>query len=446
MKNWVKWQQRFFQTGQTLSLELRKQFLLELKMRLKENETRFLAALEQDLGKSSHEAYMTEIGVIYEEIDFTLKNLQKWVKPKKVPTPMTHIGAKSSIHSDPYGVVLVISPWNYPYQLTLSPLIGAVAAGNTVIVKPSEWAPATEQVLKDVLQAFPTEYLVVACGGPEVTQELVEQGPDYLFFTGSTQVGKMIMKQASEQLIPLTLELGGKSPVIVAKDCDLKQAARRVAFGKWTNAGQTCIAPDYALIDRAIYAPFIRELQLAITDFYGQKPLESSHYGKIISLKHFKRLKSYSSNLQTDESQLKIAPCILEEPNLNDPVMQEEIFGPILPVFPYTTLEEAISFVCERPKPLALYLFTKDHRTEQRILSKTSSGGVCVNDTLMHIATPYLPFGGVGASGMGQYHGKASFDTFSHQKSVLKQTTLFDLKFRYPGVKNGEKWVRRFFK
>ncbi|WP_099221059.1 aldehyde dehydrogenase [Listeria costaricensis] len=446
MENWVTWQRQFFQTGQTLSFDLRKQFLLELKMRLKQNEARFLAALEQDLGKSSHEAYMTEIGIIYEEIDFTVKHLRKWMKPEHVPTPMTHIGAKSLIYREPYGVVLVIAPWNYPYQLTLSPLIGAIAAGNTAIVKPSEWAPATERVLKEVLQAFPTEYLVVACGGPEVTQNLIEQGPDYLFFTGSTQVGKIIMKQASEQLIPLTLELGGKSPVIIAKDCDLKLSARRVAFGKWTNAGQTCIAPDYALIDRAVYAPFMRELERAVAEFYGEKPLESPHYGKIISLKHFKRLKSYSNALDVDESRLKIAPLIMEEPDLDSPVMQEEIFGPILPVIPYTTLDAALTFVCERPKPLALYLFTNDRRTEREVLKRTSSGGVCVNDTLMHIATPYLPFGGVGASGMGRYHGKASFDTFSHQKSILKQTTLFDLPFRYPGSNSGEKWLRRFLK
>ncbi len=442
----MKRQNAYFDEGHTKRFLHRKTTLENLAMLLKENEKLFLAALEKDLGKSSSEAYMTEIGMIYEEIAFALKHLKKWMRVEKVKTSLTHIGSKGFIHREPYGTVLVIAPWNYPYQLALAPLIGAIAAGNTVIVKPSELAPHTAQVLTHVLSRFREEIIAVVSGGVAETTELLEQKMDYIFFTGSTRVGKIVMQKAANHLTPVTLELGGKSPVVVMKDANISLAAKRIAFGKWTNAGQTCISPDYVLVQEDIYDEFKNALLEAITELYGGNPLASKAYGRIVNDAHFNRLLGYAKDALVDEANLKIAPYLLEEPDLDSSVMQEEIFGPILPIIRFKEAEDAVRFIRERPKPLALYLFTTSREIERKFIFKTSSGGVCINDTLMHVATPYLPFGGVGDSGFGHYHGEASFRTFSHEKSVLRQTNAFDMKFRYPNSKYREKLLRFFLK
>ncbi|WP_088810017.1 MULTISPECIES: aldehyde dehydrogenase [Listeria] len=439
-------QKAYFDEGHTKRFLHRKTTLENLAMLLKENEKLFLEALEKDLGKSNSEAYMTEIGIIYEEISFALKHLKKWMRVEKVKTSLTHVGSKGFIQREPYGTVLVVAPWNYPYQLALAPLIGAIAAGNTVILKPSELAPHTAQVLMHVLSRFREEIIAVVNGGVDVTTELLDQKMDYIFFTGSTHVGKIVMQKAANHLTPVTLELGGKSPLVVMNDANMKLAAKRIAFGKWVNAGQTCIAPDYVLVQDDIYDEFKAELREAITELYGGNPLMNEAYGRIVNEAHFKRLQSYVPDAFVDEANLKMAPYLLEAPDLDSPVMREEIFGPILPLIRFAETEDAIRFIRERPKPLALYLFTASRKIERKFLFKTSSGGVCINDTLMHIATPYLPFGGVGDSGTGNYHGEASFRTFSHEKSVLRQTTAFDMKFRYPNSKYREKLLRFFLK
>lgn len=439
-------QKSYFDEGHTKSYLHRKTTLENLKMLLRENENLFLDALQKDLGKSSSEAYMTEIGIIYEEISFALKHLKKWMRAEKVKTSVTHLGSKGFIHKEPYGTVLVIAPWNYPYQLALSPLIGAIAAGNTVILKPSELAPQTALVLEHVLSRFREEIIAVVNGGVETTTELLEQKQDYIFFTGSTHVGKIVMQKAATHLTPVTLELGGKSPLIITKDANIQLAAKRVAFGKWLNAGQTCIAPDYCFVQDEVYDAFKTALESAILDLYGDNPLENPEYGRIVNEAHFKRLLSYAPDAKVDEAKLKMAPYLLEEPDVDSPVMQEEIFGPILPLKRFTEVQDVILFIRERPKPLALYLFTTSREIERKFIFNTSSGGVCINDTLMHISTPYLPFGGVGDSGMGNYHGEASFRTFSHEKSVLRQTNAFDMKFRYPNSKHRENIVRFFLK
>ncbi|KHF34838.1 Aldehyde dehydrogenase [Paenibacillus sp. P1XP2] len=405
------------------------------------------------MNKSEFEAFSTEIGIVYEELAFTLKHLRRWMAPKRVRTALTHIGSRGRIIPEPYGTALIIAPWNYPFQLAVSPLIGALAAGNTALLKPSELTPATSALLADMLGGiYGEEYVAVVQGGPDVSQELLAQPVDYIFFTGSVNVGKIVMQAAAEGLIPLTLELGGKSPCIVHEDAELKLAARRIAFGKFTNAGQTCIAPDYVLAHRSIKNKLIPHLREAIRELYGPDPLFNPSYGRIVSEKHFKRLVSFLGNGniaagdRTDPDRLLIEPTLLDQATWDMPVMQEEIFGPILPILEYDDIQETVDMINARPKPLALYLFTRDAGTEKAVVGSVSYGGGCVNDTLMHIATPYLPFGGVGESGMGAYHGKGSFDTFTHYKSVLKQTTRFDIAFRYPSSKNGLKLLRKLMK
>lgn len=442
----VRRQKSYFAGNTTKTLEHRLETLRLLEGLLKENEGLFLDALEADLGKSADEAFMTEIGIVYEEIQFMKRHLKQWMKAKKVKTPMTHLGSKGWTILEPYGAVLVIAPWNYPFQLALTPLIGAIASGNTVVLKPSELAPKTADALFQVLSQFREEIMAVVLGDALLTTQLLRQPFDYCFFTGSSRVGKLVMQEAAKQLMPVTLELGGKSPLIVTKEADLKLAAKRVAFGKWINAGQTCIAPDYAFAQEDVYQEFKDELAQAIRKLYGEKPLENEKYGRIVNRAHFDRLIGYAADAQKDEETLKIAPFLLEKPDLDSAVMQEEIFGPILPLYPYRNLEEVLDFIKMRSKPLALYLFTKNRDLERKVLFETSSGSVCINDTLMQISTPYLPFGGVGASGMGSYHGYHSFRTFSHQKSILRQPNWLDFSFRYPHSKWRGKILRLLFK
>ncbi|MEH7203247.1 aldehyde dehydrogenase [Bacillus safensis] len=427
--------------------------LQDLKAAIKQHEKDILQALAHDLHKSEQEAYTTEIGMVYEEINHTIKHLHKWAKPTRAKTPLTHIGSKSMIIKEPYGSVLIIAPWNYPFQLALSPLVGAISAGNAVILKPSELTPAVSQVISTIMKrVFQEDHAAVVEGGVYVSTELLKLPFDYIFFTGSVAVGKVVMEAAAKHLTPVTLELGGKSPCIVMPDADIKLAAKRITFGKFTNAGQTCIAPDYLLVHESIKEKLLREMTACIRDFYGEHPETHPHFGKNVSQRHFDRLSQFLSNGmivtggQRNEHELKIAPTILDDITWEDPVMQEEIFGPILPVMTFDSLHEAAHMIKARPKPLALYLFTTNKDTESYILENLSFGGGCINDTLMHVATPYLPFGGVGESGMGRYHGKESFFTFTHEKSVLRQTNRFDFSFRYPNAKNGLDLVRKFLK
>lgn len=453
MSSLIQKQKHFYKSGITRPLAYRLEQLKKLRDALTANEKRIIEALNNDLNKSEFEAFSTEIGIVYEELAFTLKHLRRWMAPKRVRTALTHIGSRGRIIPEPYGTALIIAPWNYPFQLAVSPLIGALAAGNTALLKPSELTPATSALLADMLGGiYGEEYVAVVQGGPDVSQELLAQPVDYIFFTGSVNVGKIVMQAAAERLIPLTLELGGKSPCIVHEDAELKLAARRIAFGKFTNAGQTCIAPDYVLAHRSIKNKLIPHLREAIRELYGPDPLFNPSYGRIVSEKHFKRLVSFlgdgsiAAGGRTDPDRLRIEPTLLDQATWDMPVMQEEIFGPILPILEYDDIQETVDMINARPKPLALYLFTRDTGTEKAVVGSVSYGGGCVNDTLMHIATPYLPFGGVGESGMGAYHGKGSFDAFTHYKSVLKQTTRFDIAFRYPSSKNGLKLLRKLMK
>ena len=435
------------------SVQERIRILQDLKTKIKQHEKDILQALAHDLHKSEQEAYTTEIGMVYEEINHTVKHLHKWGKPSRVKTPLTHIGSKSMIIKEPYGSVLIIAPWNYPFQLALSPLVGAISAGNAVTLKPSELTPHVSNVIGTIVESvFQEDLAAVVEGGVDVSTELLKLPFDYIFFTGSVAVGKVVMEAAAKHLTPVTLELGGKSPCIVMPDADIKLAAKRITFGKFTNAGQTCIAPDYLLVHESIKEDLLREMTTCIRDFYGDQPETNPHFGKNVSQRHFDRLSQFLSNGtmvtggQRNEQELKIAPTILDHITWEDPVMQEEIFGPILPVISFDSLQEAADMIKARPKPLALYLFTTNKETEAYILDNLSFGGGCINDTLMHVATPYLPFGGVGESGIGRYHGKESFFTFTHEKSVLRQTNRFDFSFRYPNAKNGLDIVRKFLK
>lgn len=447
-------QKDFFAQGRTLALEARKEQLKRLKAAVKTYEQDILDALYADLGKAADEAFMTEIGLLYTEINEAIKRLGKWAKPKKVRTPLLFFGAKSFIIPEPYGTVLVIAPWNYPFQLAIAPVIGAIAAGNTVIVKPSELTPRVSEVLANVFKsAFDPSYAAVVEGGVDASRTLLSLPFDYIFFTGSVAVGRTVMESAAKRLIPVTLELGGKSPCIVHRDSNLKLAAKRIAYGKLMNAGQTCVAPDYVLVHEEVKTEFVQALTSAFRAFYGDHPIESGRYGKIVNERHFNRLVGYLQGGGTiahggryDREKLKIEPTLLDHVTWEHSVMQDEIFGPILPIMTYSRIEDVINVINNRPKPLALYLFTEDNAIERDVLARISFGGGCVNDTLMHLGTSNLPFGGVGESGMGSYHGQYSFDTFSHRKSVLKQTTRFDLSMRYPSDKSRIELLRKAMK
>ncbi|HBN08441.1 MAG TPA: aldehyde dehydrogenase family protein [Cyanobacteria bacterium UBA8530] len=435
----VEKQRRFFAIGKTRSVDFRIEQLLKLKAAIEGNEKKLLAALGKDLGKSEIEGYLSEIGLSLGEIDHMVRYLEQYARPKKVKTPLIYFGARSFVVSEPLGVVLILAPWNYPFQLLVSPLIGALAAGNCAVLKPSELAGNVSSAISEILRsAFPEEYLAVFEGGVETSTTLLDQKFDHIFFTGGEAVGKVVMKAAARHLTPVTLELGGKSPCIVEEDADLAIAARRIAWGKFLNAGQTCVAPDYLLVQKNAKRELLDFLKATIQDFFGADPIESPFYGRIIDERHFDRLEGLLADAEVFsgghrvKSEKYFEPTLLHGVSPDSPIMSEEIFGPLLPVLEYEKLSDAIAFVNGRPKPLALYFFSGDKEKQQRILRETSSGGVCLNDTVIHISTNDLPFGGVGASGMGSYHGRASFDTFSHRKGVLRNTQAFDLKLKYP--------------
>jgi len=445
-------QRAWFSTGVTLDVDTRLEYLRQLYDAIKTREGDICAALKADLGKSESEAFLCEIGMTLSELSYITKHLRRWARPKAHKTGLAHFPAKSFTLQEPYGIVLVMSPWNYPFLLTLDPLIGAIAAGNCCVVKPSAYAPATSAVITDLLHdVFPEEYVAVVQGGRRENALLLEQKFDYIFFTGGSSVGKLVMEKASANLTPVSLELGGKSPCIVDSSADLKLAARRIAFGKWLNCGQTCVAPDYVLVDRKVKDAFLTHLKGAIPAMYGADPLANPDYGKIINEKHFRRLLGLMEDQRvvfggdSDGASLRIEPTVLDDVSPDSPVMQEEIFGPVLPILTYDTLEEAETFVRSRPKPLALYLFTRTKSVEQRFLRHVSFGGGCVNDTIIHLATSEMPFGGVGESGMGSYHGVKSFQTFSHEMSIVKKYGWLDLPLRYQPYKSAHLAIARFF-
>ena len=436
-------QEMFLRSGITLDVKFRIRQLKRLKEAIKAHDVLIYDALKKDLNKPVFESYVTELSSVYGEIDYMIKHVKDWAKPKRVPTSLAHFYSKSHIFQEPYGRVLIIAPWNFPIQLSFVPLVGAIATGNCVVLKPSELAPHTARVIQQIIESvFAREYIAVEQGDGKISQQLLKEGVDYCFFTGSTQVGKAIMETASQTLTPVTLELGGKSPVIVAKDTSIKHAAQRIVWGKFTNAGQTCIAPDYLLVDEAIRDDLINAIIEVIEEFYTKNPLENSDYSKIINRKHFKRVKKLMKDQSviygggSNKETLTFEPTLVLEPELDTELMQEEIFGPILPILTYREVSQAVEFIRSKDKPLALYLFTQDKALKEYIIKNLSFGGAAINDTLIHQSNYNLPFGGVGASGMGQYHGKYSLETFSHPKSVIEKTDLFDIKLRYPPYKD----------
>lgn len=435
----AKKQRNYFYQGETLSVDFRKKQLMKLKKTLIAHQDDIVEAVHKDFGKSSFETYVTEIQVVYDEINYMLKNLKKLAKLQKVRTPLLHFYSKSKIMHDPLGTVLIISPWNYPLALALTPLAGAIAAGNCAVIKPSEVSSHTSALISKIItENFDEQYLTVYEGEADTTQTLLKQGFDHCFFTGSTEVGKKIMQTASETLTPVTLELGGKSPCVVTEDADIVKAACRIVWGKFVNAGQTCIAPDFVLVHESVKHRLILMIQEVLRRFYGEQPLENDDYARIITEKHFDRLVGLMDNEsilhggEYSRDTLSIAPTLVDDPDWDSQIMTEEIFGPLLPIIGYDSIVDTVQTLQDRPKPLAFYLFTESEVYKEFVMGSLSFGGGCINDTLIHFANLNMPFGGVGHSGMGNYHGKYSFDTFTHFKSVTEKTTLFDIPLRYP--------------
>ena len=445
-------QHRLFQEGATLPVSFRLSQLQKLKDGIRRYEEKLDQALEADLGKSRMESYMCEIGLTLSELTWMQKHLRSLVREKRVATPLAQFAARSFRSPSPYGTVLIMSPWNYPVLLTLGPLIDAIAAGNTVVIKPSAYAEHTSAVLKEMLkECFPSEYVAVVTGGRAENKELLEQRFDKIFFTGGKTVGREVLRHAAEYLTPVTLELGGKSPCIVDKSAKIPLAAKRIVFGKYLNCGQTCVAPDYILCDRTVYAELILALQKEITTQFGEDPLKNPDYGKIINRKHYDRIMGLIDPDKVvcggcgDGQSLRIAPTIMKNVTFSDTVMGEEIFGPVLPILTYDTLEEAIDIVEEHPHPLALYLFSEDKGAQKKVLELCHFGGGCINDTIIHLATSAMPFGGVGESGMGGYHGKTGFETFSHFRSIVDKKTWMDLPIRYQRYSRMKERLLRVF-
>ncbi len=440
----------FFQTGTTLDVSWRKKQLKALRASISKHESAILKALHEDLGKSDFEGFATELGIVYSEIDQHLKHLDAWSRPKRVRSTILSFPSRSYIIKQPLGVVLIMSPWNYPFQLTIAPLVAALAAGNCVVVKPSRYSSHTSAVIAEILsKTFPSEYISTFEGGSEMNTALLNYRFDHIFFTGSPTVGKIVMQKAARFLTPVTLELGGKSPAIIDEGTNLSLAAKSIVWGKLLNAGQTCIAPDYVLVRSELKERFLEELITAIQSMYGTNPLNNSEFPKIINQKHFTRLTELLGGGtlvyggQLDPKLMKIAPTILTEPDLESPLMTDEIFGPILPVIAFDRFDEAFDFVERREHPLALYYFGKNKQNEKRVVESLLYGGGCINDTVLHLSNPHLPFGGVGASGMGSYHAQVGFMTFSHTKSILKKYTFLDVPLRYAPFKGKLSLLKR---
>ena len=445
----VEAQRAYFRSGETLSLKHRQKALCTLSKALKLWESRIAEALWKDLHKSYEEAYMTELSIVLGEIDNHLRHLKRWMLPKPVGTPIKMMPSRSKVIAEPLGCSLIMAPWNYPVQLLLNPLVGAISSGCTAILKPSPYVPHVSKVLEQMIkESFRPEYIAIVQGNREVNTALLEQRFDIIFFTGSPDLGRKVMRAASEHLTPVVLELGGKSPCIVDKDANIAMAARRIAWGKSLNAGQTCIAPDYLLVHADVKEQLVSALKKEFTRLHGANPKEAKHFVRIVNERAFDRLVGYIQGADVvmggeyDREERYIAPTLIDHVDVNSPIMQEEIFGPIFPIVTFSTTEEAIRFVTDREKPLALYYFGESKKNIRNVLKHTSSGGACINDTIMHIANENLPFGGVGQSGMSAYHGKESFKVFSHYRAVVTTTTRLDLPFRYMPYKFF-KWVKK---
>ena len=447
-------QRKYFQTGATLPVSTRITALRGLYDTISRYENEIHDALKKDLGKSGFESYMCETGLVLDEISYMLKHIRRFAREKRVRTPLAQFHSRSFKKPSPYGVTLIMSPWNYPFMLTLSPLADALAAGNTAVVKPSAYSPYTSEIIMKILsQCFDPQYVAVVTGGRAENTCLLREHFDYIFFTGSQAVGKEVMRNAAEHLTPVTLELGGKSPCIVDQSANIRLAARRIVFGKYLNCGQTCVAPDYIYCHRSVKDALVKEIKQQIQIQYGRDPLHNPDYGKIINEKHFDRILGLIEERKTvhggnsDRKALRIEPTVLDNVTFSDPVMQEEIFGPVMPILVFDSLEEVIDRINTMPHPLALYFFTSDKAAAKEITSRCGFGGGCINDTIIHLATTEMGFGGFGESGMGAYHGKTGFDTFSHYKSIVDKKTWLDLPMRYqPYRKMHEKMVRFFLK
>ena len=448
----VQRQRAFYSTGTTLPVEFRMEALRKLKAEIRALEPEIHRALEQDLGKSGMESYMCEVGMTLSELSYLLAHTPGYFRPHRAATPLAQFHAVSFTQAEPYGVVLVMSPWNYPFMLTMEPLLGSIACGNCCVVKPSAYAPNTSAVIKKLVErCFPPEYVAVVEGGRQENQALLNQRFDYIFFTGGQKVGTEVLRHAAEYLTPVTLELGGKSPCVVDHTAKLDLAAKRIAFGKLLNCGQTCVAPDYFLVERSIEAEFIEKLKTALEQMVGQEPLKNKDYVHMVSRKHYDRVMGLIDREKVvyggrgDPESLRIEPTILRNVTQEDPAMQEEIFGPLLPILPVADVEEAMEIIKSREKPLACYLFSEDRRVQDRFLRQVPFGGGCINDTVIHLATSHMGFGGVGASGMGSYHGKRSLETFSHCKSIVQKSTWMDLPIRYAPYTRAKEALLRLF-
>jgi len=442
MKNFsetVQKQRAFFATGQTKDVKYRIEALKRLHKWVCKHDEEIMAALKTDLNKPPFEAYATEVGTVIDELKFTLGHIRSWTRPKRVMSNLKNFPSSGRIYPDPYGVTLMMSPWNYPFMLTVTPLIAAISAGNCAVVKPSAYSPATSSLIAGmVAELFDERHVTVVEGGREENKALLDECYDLIFFTGSTMVGKTIMQAASQHLTPVILELGGKSPCIVDETANIKYAAKRITWGKFVNAGQTCVAPDYILVHESVKQKLIDEMKTSIRAMYGDHPCENLNYPRIVNEKHFNRLLGLLEGEEivfggkANAASLQIEPTLLDNVEWNAPVMSEEIFGPIMPMLTYSNLDAVVKIINERPKPLSAYLFTSDKKTERYFLRNLSFGGGCINDTIVHLSVSRLPFGGVGASGMGSYHGKAGFDAFTHYKSILHKSKYMDIPLRYP--------------
>ena len=454
IKDILQQQNHFFSSGKTIQAEFRLKQLESLKEAMIRHEADLAAALKEDLGKSRMESYMCEIGLTLSELTWMQKHLRSLMRSKRVSTPAAQFAAKSFRSPSPYGTVLIMSPWNYPVLLTLDPLIDAIAAGNTAVVKPSAYAPCTFNVMKTMIEeCFPAHYVAVVDGGRAENQALLQQRFDMIFFTGGKTVGQEVLRHAAEYLTPVTLELGGKSPCIVDSTAKIRLAAKRIVFGKYLNCGQTCVAPDYILCDKRIRDELITAILAEIEKQFGKEPLKNPNYGKIINEKHFERILGLINGEklvyggQSEPESLRIAPTVLNNITWDDAVMGEEIFGPLLPILTFDTLDEALDTVESHPHPLALYFFSEDKAAQKKVLDTCRFGGGCINDTIIHLATSDMPFGGVGESGMGSYHGRVGFETFSHYRSIVDKKTWMDLPIRYQKyTRLKEKMMRMFLK
>ena len=445
----------YFNRGETRSYEFRRQQLKNLKSVILKYEQELYAALASDLRKSQEESWVTELGFVISEINAALRHLWQWMRPERKGTNLVNLPSSSRVEKEPLGVVLVVGPWNYPFMLLVTPLVGAIAAGNCVVLKPSEFAPATDAVMKKMFaEAFPPEYIRYVQGeGQEVIPAMMNHFSfNHVFYTGSTAVGRIIYKMAADRLVPVTLELGGKSPCVVEADANIRVAARRIAVTKFSNAGQMCVAPDYVLVHQSVKEQLLGALQASIHSFFGEQPEENYNYGRIINARQFDRLQSYLSGGRIvcggnmDKEKRFMAPTILTDVDLSAPVMNEEIFGPILPVLSFSTEDEALAIINRHPDPLSFYVYTSSGSREKFWLRSVPAGGVCVNNSSWHLTNHHLPFGGRGPSGIGHYHGRYSFDTFSHRKAVMKTPTWFDPRIKYPpfrGKLKLFKWIIR---